>query len=133
MKLLVATGQTQGMRTNDYNGCVEGELVFIGMACADDERNPDGECGCGRGFSGLSSSRASTTARVAELPGFTKAEYVEALRSGLGAAGYESELAPEIAESLLDLIRFWPVGTVVERRLDEIRPRSVFARSRPPD
>lgn len=133
MKILVATGQTQGKRTNDYNWCVEGELVFIGLACATDERDPDGGCGCGRAFSGLSSSRGTTTARVAELSGLTGAAYAEALRSGLAEQGYEAELAPAIAESLLDLVRPWPVGTVVERRLDEIRPRLAFARSRPPD
>ncbi|SDW32027.1 hypothetical protein SAMN05421504_101252 [Amycolatopsis xylanica] len=133
MKILVATGQTQGKRTNDYNWCVEGELVFIEPACASDERDADGECGCGRAFSGLSSHRATTTARVAELAGFTEAGYVEALRASLADQGYPAWLAPEMAESLLDLVSLWPPGTVVERRLDEIRPRVVFARSRPPD
>ncbi|WP_370942414.1 hypothetical protein AB5J62_25250 [Amycolatopsis sp. cg5] len=133
MKILVATGQTQGKRTNDYNWCVEGELVFIEPACARGERDPDTQCGCGRAFSGLNSHRGTTTARVAELRGFTEAEYTEALRSSLAEQGYQAGLAPEMAESLLDLVSLWPAGTVVERRLDEIRPRDVFARSRPPD
>ena len=31
MKVLVATAQTQGERANDFNYCIEGELVWIGM------------------------------------------------------------------------------------------------------
>ncbi|MGH3592456.1 MAG: DUF7715 family protein, partial [Pseudonocardiaceae bacterium] len=36
MKVLVATARTQGVRVNDYNWCIEGELVRIGEVCARD-------------------------------------------------------------------------------------------------
>jgi|SRR6476661_1935988 len=62
MKLLVATARTQGARINDYNWCIEGELVRIGEVCARDRAEPDGGCGCGRGFGGLNSHRATTSA-----------------------------------------------------------------------
>ena len=123
MKVLVATARTQGMRTNDYHWCVEGELVWIAPACASDERDPDGACGCGRGFGGLNSHRATTTVRVAELP-LTRAEYVEAIRSSLDAQGWPPSFAIEIGTGLAAVASGWPVGAVIERRLDDLRVRS---------
>jgi hypothetical protein len=40
MKILVATGRTQGSRVNDYNWCIEGELVRVGEVCARDRSDP---------------------------------------------------------------------------------------------
>jgi len=68
MKVLVATTRTQGARPNDYHYCIEGELVRINEVCARDRGDPDGGCGCGRGFGGLNSHQATTTARIAEVP-----------------------------------------------------------------
>jgi hypothetical protein len=68
MKVLVATRATQGTRGNDYHWAIEGELVRVGEVCRKDRNDPDGGCGCGRGFAGLNSHRATTTARVAEVP-----------------------------------------------------------------
>ena len=48
MKILVATGLTQGAEPNDYHFCVEGELVWIQEPCTSGRDNPDGGCGCGR-------------------------------------------------------------------------------------
>lgn len=123
MKVFVATNRTQGLRKNDYDHCIEGELVWIGLVCASDERDPDGGCGCGRGFGGLSSHRATTTARVAELA-FTRAEYIEAIRAGLAAQGWPPSFAAEIGDGLAALAAGWPVDTVVERRLEDIRVRA---------
>lgn len=62
MKVLVATNETRGMFEDDYCWTVEGELVYIQtVAC----QNP--ASGCDRGFAGLSSERATTTAMVGEL------------------------------------------------------------------
>jgi hypothetical protein len=36
MKVLVAAARTQGVRANDHNWCIEGELVRIGEVCARD-------------------------------------------------------------------------------------------------
>ena len=125
MKLLTATKVTQGYRDNDFHWCIEGELVHIGAVCAGDRGDPDGACGCGRAFAGLNSHRATTTAMVREVSGFTEADYVEALRSSLEQRGYDATFAEHEAAELRCLVRDWPVGAIVERRLDEIVVREV--------
>lgn len=124
MKALVATAQTQGNRSNDFHHCVEGELVWIGVVCASDRADPDGGCGCGRSFAGMNSHQATTTSRVAEIP-LDFAHYAEALRSSLKAQGYPTSGAIPLAGELADIADGFPVGAVLERRLDEVRWRSV--------
>jgi hypothetical protein len=124
MKALVATTQTQGTRRGDFNHCIEGELVWIGLVCATDRDDPDGGCGCGRAFAGMNSHRATTTARVADVP-LDFAHYAEALRSSLKAQGWPTREAIPMAGELADVADSFPVGAVLERRLDEVRWRSV--------
>jgi hypothetical protein len=124
MKVLVATGQTQGMRENDYHWATEGELVRVGEVCRKDRGNPDGGCGCGRGFAGLNSHRATTTARVAEVP-LNHADYVEAIRSSLAQQGWDPSWAVDEADNLAELAAYWPVGTIIERRLDALSRRAL--------
>ena len=125
MKVLTATGTGQGARSSDFDWTIEGELVWIGLVCESDRRNPDGGCGCGRAFSGLSSHRAGTTAIVRDLP-LTRQDVVTALAGYLEASGWgvpsRQELDEEV-EELLSIADHWKVGTVVERRLDELAPR----------
>ena len=52
MHVLTATSQSQGQRSNDYTFTIEGELVRLDDVCATDRADPDGGCGCGRGFAG---------------------------------------------------------------------------------
>ncbi|MDL4771313.1 MULTISPECIES: DUF7715 family protein [Thermomonosporaceae] len=125
MKLLTATDVSQGYRDNDFDWCVEGELVHIGVVCARDRGDPDGGCGCGRAFAGLNSHRATTTAMVREVPGFTAGDYVEAIRSSLEQQGHDPTYAEHEAAMLRCLVRDWPEGVIVERRLDEIVVRQV--------
>ncbi|MFC4906717.1 DUF7715 family protein [Actinomadura gamaensis] len=125
MKLLTATNLSQGYRDNDFAWCVEGELVHIGVVCDRDAGDPDGGCGCARAFAGLNSHRATTTAMVRDVPGFTEADYVEAIRSSLEQQGYDGSHAEHEAAGLRTLVRDWPVGAIVERRLDEIVVRQV--------
>ncbi|NMH98189.1 DUF7715 family protein [Pseudonocardia acidicola] len=126
MKVLVATARTQGARAGDYHWCVEGELVRIGEICALDRADPGGGCGCGRAFAGLNSHRATTTARVAEVP-LSYPDYVEAIRSSLQQQGYEpcDDCADEEADELAELVADWPVGTIVGRRLAELWVREL--------
>lgn len=123
MNILVATARTQGERSNDYHFCIEGELVQLGVVCAKDRADPDnGVCGCGRGFAGLNSHRATTTARIADLP-LSMADYAVAIGSSLEQGGYcEHEVAGAYVEAvgLAEIAAEWPVGTVVRRRLDEL-------------
>jgi hypothetical protein len=131
MQLLVATSQTQGMRDNDYYFATEGELVWTGaLVCATDQNDPDGGCGCGRGFAGLSSHRACSTAAVRQL-GLTRADVDLALRGHLESAGWlqymsaadAEDMVREEVDEMLRLGAAFPLGTVIERRLDVFRQR----------
>ncbi|WP_457852538.1 DUF7715 family protein [Rathayibacter soli] len=125
MEILVATARTQGARGNDYHWCIEGELLWIQEPCASGRRSPDEGCGCGRGFAGMNSHRATTTAAVADLPDLDRNDFVTALRSSLGDQGWPTFWTEELADGLLALADHWPVGTVIERRLDEFGPREI--------
>lgn len=127
MKILTATSRTQGDRHNDFHWCIEGELVHFGMICRADQGNPDGRCGCGRAFAGLNSHRATTTAMVRDIQGFTRDDYIEAIRSSLAQQGWDPHTAEDEADELIDLISDWPTGTVAERRLNVISVRTVPA------
>ena len=125
MKVLTATSRTQGQRGNDFHWCIEGELVHFGMVCAADRTDPDGGCGCGRAFAGLNSHRATTTAMIREIEGFTRGDYIEAIRSSLSQQGWDPATAQDEADELIGLIRDWPAGAVAERRLDRVAVRMV--------
>ena len=128
MKVLVATARTQGTRSNDFHWCIEGELVRITEVCPRDQADPDGGCGCGRGFGGLNSHRVTTTAMVAEVL-LSRQDYVEALRSSLRQQGWDpcACCSTDEADDLAALVADWPVGAVVERRLDELVVRALPA------
>jgi hypothetical protein len=126
VKLLTATGLTQGYRGNDFHFCVEGELVHIDLPCAKDRSDADGACGCGRSFGGLNSHHATTTAMVRDVEGFGSDDYLEALRSSLEQQGYDSSQAVHEAAALHCLARCWPAGTVLERRLNQVTSRGIF-------
>lgn len=126
MKVLVATSSTQGDVDGDYSFCVPGEILWITVVCDTDRLYPEKGCGCGRGFGGLTSHRATTTAEVADLD-ITEADMGLAVRTSLTDQGW---LAPEIAEmhdeivaETVELVRALaeplPEGTIVRRRLDE--------------
>jgi hypothetical protein len=126
MKVLVATARTQGDRGNDYHFCIEGELVRINEVCARDRGDPDGGCGCGRGFGGLNSHRATSTARIAEVP-LSLADYALAIQSSLQQQGWDTcdDCAMSEAVDLAALVLGWPADSVVERRLDQLVVRTL--------
>jgi hypothetical protein len=126
MKMLTATSRTQGQRNNDFDWCIEGELVHFGLICAADRDNPDGHCGCGRSFAGLNSHRATTTALVRDLEGFTRDDYIEAIRSSLSQQGWDPGTAEDEADELISMAAEWPVGAVAERRLNRVVVRMVM-------
>lgn len=124
MRILVATGLTQGVKPNDYHHCVEGELVWIQEPCSRDKDDPDGPCGCGRGFAGASSHRATTTAMVVESE-MSREEMVLAFRTSLRDGGWPIEWAEGATDENLEIASWAPVGTVIERRLDGFCVRAV--------
>jgi hypothetical protein len=125
MKILTATATGQGARDNDYNWAVEGELVLIQEPCATDKRNPEGGCGCSRGFAGISSHRGTTTAQVRDLP-LSHSDVAEAYGGYLQSAGYGRpplRVLKQLVDDMLELVADWDVGSIVERRLDVIQVR----------
>jgi hypothetical protein len=88
MKVLVATPATQGAEPGDYNWSVDGELV---SALTVDCSSPD--CGCQRGFSGLGSSGASTTAMVVELEHMDRLALRTAIHDSLQREGWLAGLS----------------------------------------
>jgi hypothetical protein len=117
MKILVATGLTQGAEPNDYHFCVEGELVWIQEPCTSGRDNPDGGCGCGRGFAGAASHRATTTAIVVESD-MTPDDMILAFETSLDDGGWPTAWARDVTYENLELAGRLPAGTVIERRLD---------------
>lgn len=132
MKLLTATRITQGVRQTDYSWTTEGELVFVQEISSDCDDLPGVDTGVSRGFAGLSSHRATTTALVRDLP-LTRQDVREALRGYLEATGFAGTMTADELEAVLDeevdaMIRIgghWPVGAVVERDRTLMRSRGM--------
>jgi hypothetical protein len=123
MRLLTATARGQGERDNDFNWCIEGELVIPPLlVCRADRDDPDGGCGCGRGFGGLASHRATTTALVRDV-GMSRDEYIAAVRTSLDDQGWGIASAEPIASEMLAVASALPLDVVIERRLDSIQVR----------
>lgn len=127
MKILVATGLTQGTHPSDYHYCIEGELVWIQEPCDRDLRDPDGGCGCGRGFAGAASHRATTTAMVVESE-LTREELVLAYRTSLEDGGWPVAWAEDVTEDILQIVAPLRPGTIVVRKLDEFFLRGALFR-----
>jgi hypothetical protein len=132
MKLLTATRERQGDEDGDFCFAIEGELVLLGLVCATDARDPDGGCGCGRAFSGMSSMRATTTALVRDLDvsidDVTLAVEGYYVSSGLGpdviGGAQYADLVAETVVAMEEIAETLPIGAVVGRRLDRLTWRS---------
>lgn len=139
MLVLVATNELQGTTPDDYSFTVEGELVTpLAAECASGER-----CGCNRGFPGLASGFATTTAMVAERPGVTEEDLRDAVfdwldrggwidlfeetaieRSAAGDDADDVDDVDDLIEAIIDehvdviheVCSTYPVGAVVVRR-----------------
>ena len=93
MLVLIATNQLQGTAPDDYAWTVEGELVTpVATECANGDR-----CGCARGFPGLASARATTTAMIIERPGVTEDDLRDAVFDWLDRGGHVAVIR-EIAD-----------------------------------
>jgi hypothetical protein len=132
MKVLVATSRTQGARADDFNECVDGELVWTPEPCDYGRRRGGRWARCARGFLGMSSNNGTTTAKVEDLPWLTPEKYVTAMRSCFAMAGMPVDLADGIAREHADFAATWPTGVILQRDVDlftERRsPRDAFGR-----
>ena len=109
MLVLTATNDLQGTVDGDYAHTVEGELVTpVAASCS------DARCGCDRGFPGLASARATTTAMVVDLPHVTATDLRDAVHDSLVRGGW------------LDLLRqaAWPVGGDPGDRAADVDPEA---------
>ena len=149
MLVLIATNELQGTSPDDYSFTVEGELVTpLAAECASGER-----CGCDRGFPGLASGFATTTAMVAERPGVTEDDLRDAVFDWLDrtgwielfeqtaherAASHDDEFdldgdVDDLIESIIDehvdcihqVCSAYEVGTVVVRQGTRVMTRSM--------
>lgn len=131
MKLLTATTAGQGGRPSDFTWCTEGELVTPVAAICDRDmtEGPDGGCGCGRSWAGLNSHRATTTAMVRDLEGFTLEDVTVAVRAYREQSGWlahtedpDRDVAEEAAE-IAETAAAYAAGTVLEIRLGDVAVR----------
>lgn len=131
MKLFAETHKTQGQRKNDYANpnIVPGELVSTSVFECDGEA-VDGPCGCRRGFKGLESNYAITTAIVVERD-ITEAELRILVEKNLEEGGWlsggdseenEAWITNETKGMMGDAEGF-EVGMIVERRGKTLRER----------
>jgi hypothetical protein len=118
MKLLVATGISQGFRPNDFNYVKDGELLVFAPQCND--ANPDSACGCRRSLLGIFSRRATTTFMVKEI-NMTEKELLDILyrfheEFQCVEVDELKSFAQKDFEILTQCTEPFDVGTIVERR-----------------
>lgn len=113
MLVLIATNELQGTAEGDYAWTVEGELVTpVATECTSGE-----QCGCNRGFPGLASGYATTTAMVVARPGVTEADLRDAVYDWLGRGGWIDLLADHC--DVDDIVDHCDVDDIVESVIDE--------------
>ncbi len=124
MKVLVATRETQGQRKSDFCFAIEGELVEWAFECDRDEEDIDGDCGCRRSLTGIVSRKGTTTMAVVERT-ITLDELAGIIRENAESAGIhlDIDVPHDLAEYVVEMAAEFPVGTVVERRGDEVLAR----------
>jgi len=129
MKLLVATGDKQGQRDNDFNFATEGELLYFGMEC--DEEEVDGTCGCRRSMSGIDSHKGTTTMKLVEID-IEEPELHERVEASLHSAGWifgeeldgvAADMVAEVTAEMIALGQSLPIGVVIERRGNTVQTR----------
>ncbi len=116
MRLLVATRRGQGSRPDDYCFAVEGEPVTPLLPDCTVPR----WCGCRRGFDGLHTDRATTTARVLERTDLSPGTLLVLLddavaRALVVAGGAVVPSATEQFEEIERVVASLPAGTIVRR------------------
>ncbi|MGF1596143.1 MAG: hypothetical protein ACFCVK_04315 [Acidimicrobiales bacterium] len=131
VKVLVATTEGQGVRHDDYAWAVDGELVYIPM-----EHCGCPGCACGRGFVGLASNRAITTALVVDRHDLHPLDLCDLLADSLQRQGRLTpavdtadaadgdDLLRPLFQRLLVAAAHFPVGSIIERDGHQVTRRA---------
>ena len=144
MRVLVATNQLQGNNQGDYAHTVEGELVLVEVAeCDSPER-----CGCGSGWPGMASHKATTTAMVVDLAHLSEGDLRQAITDWLDTSGWTDlfrnaaevddgltgsfddvdemldAMVDEHMELIAEVCESFPVGSVLERHGTLVQERT---------
>ena len=120
MKILVATGLTQGRRTNDFCWAEEGEIVTFGSECTNEF--VDGPCGCRRALRGVRTRKATTTFRVVERSDLSPDDLARMVAESLVAGGWYPSLEQAHPAASEDALRVAAIafehaeGSILERR-----------------
>ncbi|HKQ08136.1 MAG TPA: hypothetical protein VJ464_23625 [Blastocatellia bacterium] len=122
MKIIVATNETQGQRSGDFNFVPDGEVVMV----SDCDCLHAG-CDCVRSMVGIKSGKGTTTMKVVESA-ITLGEYrrlIGKANQGYGELGVDDEIFNEQADALLDLAMQFPAGAVIERDGENFQQRQI--------
>jgi hypothetical protein len=111
---------------------VEGELVWIQEPCDRDKNDPTGPCGCGRGFAGAASHRATTTAMVVDSE-MTRDDVILAFETSLSDGGWPIEWAEELADGNIEIAAQLPAGSIIDRKLEQFFLRGTLIRGSSPE
>ena len=126
MRMISTTKAGQGVRPNDFSWTQEGEIAGIGFEC--DGEAIDGRCGCRRSFTGMTTHKATTTAKVVDT-GLSREEYISRyIEASVEAWGDDKEIreiSAKDAEMMLSFAEGFPVGTILEKRGSKIQERKV--------
>ena len=127
MKVFAATADSQGERRRDFCWTVEGEPVMPTFECdrdRDDREGVDGGCGCRRAMAGMTTRSATTMFRVVDVE-VTLGQFRDWLFGLLEESGWNlgREDAALLAEDVAEAADAFDVGTVLERRSDDIQTR----------
>jgi hypothetical protein len=129
MKVLVATKESQGVRSNDFNFVPEGELVKFSFECDDD--GIDGNCGCKRSMSGMVTHKGTTTMKVIDLK-ITEEQIIKVLTESYKKGGWYKALGKGAKAAILDevkellsIAKHFPLNTIIEKRGDDIQARKL--------
>lgn len=124
MLVLEASTYLQGQRPEDYAYAYDEELVYLPFQECD-----DASCGCMRGFAGMDSHRATTTAIVADRPEMTIESLCEQLAVSLFDGGWLGQPDPadalvvDLALEIVELASHYGQegpGVVIERDGDDV-------------
>ena len=128
MKVLVATHITQGNEMGDYCWAVDGELVTpLGLVCS------NSRCSCERGFPGLGSSSATTTAMVVDLAHIGRTELETAVHDSLQRGGWltddltDEEFIAAHVDAIIKSAGSFPIGSILCRSRDRVFARQSIA------